>query len=70
MKNILVKGTAHISIRDDLSFKGSVHLLDSLLNDKNIFFYCQQSLKDTWSRFKIKDIDLVIIFGTPVWSGK
>lgn len=68
--NILVKGTAHVSIGDDLSFMGCQHLLKSLVPDCNVFYYCQRSLKDSWSKVKIKNIDLVIVFGTPVWTGE
>jgi hypothetical protein len=69
MLNILFKSTTHISIGDDIAFFGTKRLFDRVLPGHNAFLFSHGE-KDTWKPHLKMDIDLVVIAGTPVWSGR
>lgn len=66
--NILFKSTTHISIGDDIAFFGTKSLFDRVFPGHNAFLYSFGE-KDTWKPSLGIHIDLVVIAGTPVWSG-
>lgn len=67
--NVLFKSTTHISIGDDIAFFGTKSLFDRVLPGHNAFLYSSGE-KDTWKPDTGIDIDLVVIAGTPIWSGR
>jgi len=67
--NVLYKSTTHISIGDDIAFAGTKSLFDRVLPGHNAFLYSHGE-KDTWKSNLGINIDLVVIAGTPVWSGQ
>ncbi|HEX2592966.1 MAG TPA: polysaccharide pyruvyl transferase family protein [Rhizomicrobium sp.] len=66
--NILFKTTSHVSIGDDIAFYGTKRIFDRVLPGHNAFVFSRNE-KDSWKRALDIDIDLVVIAGTPVWSG-
>jgi len=69
MLNILFKSTTHISIGDDIAFFGTKALFNRVLPGHNAFLFSHGE-KDTWKPHLKMDIDLIVIAGTPVWSGR
>ncbi|MCB1390642.1 MAG: polysaccharide pyruvyl transferase family protein [Rhodobacteraceae bacterium] len=69
MLNILYKSTTHISIGDDIAFFGTKSLFDRVVPGHNAFLFSRGE-KDTWKPHLKMDVDLVVIAGTPVWSGR
>lgn len=67
--DILFKSTTHISIGDDIAFLGTKKLFDKVLPGHNAFLFSSGE-KDTWKPHLPMNIDLVVIAGTPVWSGR
>ena len=69
MLNIVYKTTTHVSIGDDIAFLGTKSLFDKLLPSHNAFIYSRDE-KDSWKSKLPINVDLVVIAGTPIWSGK
>lgn len=67
--NILYKSTSHVSIGDDIAFYGTKRLFDAVVPGHNAFLYSRNE-KDCWKPTSEMNVDLVVIAGTPVWSGK
>lgn len=67
--NIVFKSTTHVSIGDDIAFLGTKVLFDKVLPGHNAFLYSRGE-KDCWKPSIDARVDMVVIAGTPVWSGK
>ena len=67
--NIVFKTTTHISIGDDIAFRGTKALFDKALPGHNCMIYSSGE-KDTWRYGLEVPVDLVVLAGTPVWTGK
>ncbi|MBY6239712.1 polysaccharide pyruvyl transferase family protein [Methylosinus sp. Sm6] len=67
--NILYKTTTHVSIGDDIAFFGTKRVFDTVVPGHNAFVY-SRSEKDAWKADLGIRIDLVVIAGTPIWSGR
>ena len=66
--NIVFKTTTHVSIGDDIAFRGTKALFDKALPGHNCMIYSRGE-KDTWrSELDVK-VDLAVLAGTPVWTG-
>lgn len=67
--NVVFKTTTHISIGDDIAFRGTKVLFDKALPGHNCMLYSSGE-KDTWRYGVHVPVDLVVLAGTPVWTGK
>lgn len=67
--NVLYKSTTHVSIGDDIAFAGTKRLFDRVLPGHNAFLFSRNE-KDCWKPSLGINIDLVVIAGTPIWSGE